>query len=217
MDSNSEKLLKSASRSEHSPQESHLALLGAEPRLYPVKNLVRDQVPWVCCPRPRQPAEEEHPPLTVPAVQAPGDGHGGLPPGIFLIDGGPMVEQVGYTVQTAHGCSHVQGCPAHGGSAETVGSCKKDSWLREAHPPGQEPHLQNHIPEEKLGRGEALKRMLGKIKNCPWPQHGVEGRRHRCCTVPAPSTALPLVCPQHAPAQTPFLASTTLGGHFRGR
>lgn len=89
--------------------------------LHPGKPFSRLQAlcPWLCLL-----GEQEHLLLILPVVQLVGDVLRGHPLGIFGIDGGPVLEQEAYTVRLARDCSHVQGSPAHGGSAETVGSCK---------------------------------------------------------------------------------------------
>lgn len=67
---------------------------------------------------------QEHLLLILPAVQLVGYVLGGHPLDIFGVDGGPVLKQEAYTFRMAHECSYVQGGPAHGGAAETAGSCK---------------------------------------------------------------------------------------------
>lgn len=106
-----------------SPWELRRVLLGARRGLASLTSLpgsgLRALCPWL-----GQLGGQEHLLLILPAVQLVGDVLGGHPLGIFGVDGGPVLEQEAYTVRMAHERSHVQGCPAHGGAAETAGSCK---------------------------------------------------------------------------------------------
>lgn len=104
MDLNSEKLLKSALICKHSwGGLSFAPLLGADPMFYFLKSLVGDQVHRLLHPQLGHPVEQYHSLLAVPTLQAAGYGNGGLPLGIFAMDGGPIVEQELHTVRAAHG------------------------------------------------------------------------------------------------------------------
>ena len=137
----------------------HFALLlGAEPGLDSLESLVHHGVQRVLSPHLHQPVEEEHPSLALGAVQAAGEGHGRLPLGVLGIDGGPIVEQEADTVQLAHGCSHMQGRPAHGGSSLTVGTWEIKEWAQGGPPHWPEPTFRNLFKKRLTGRSQGLGR-----------------------------------------------------------
>ena len=137
----------------------HFALLlGAKPGLDSLESLVHHRVQRVLSPHLHQPVEEEHPSLALGAVQAAGEGHGCLPLGVLGIDGGPIVEQEADTVQPAHGCSHMQGRPAHGGSSLTVGTWEIKEWAQGGPPRWPEPTFRNLFKKRLTGRSQGLGR-----------------------------------------------------------
>ena len=136
----------------------HFAVLGAEPGLDSLKSLVHHRVQRVLSPHLHQPVEEEHPSLALGTVQAAGDGHGRLPLGILVVDGGPIVEQEADTVQPAHGCSHMQGRPAHRGSSLTVGTWEIKESAQGGPPCWPEPTFRNLFKKKLTGRGRGLER-----------------------------------------------------------
>lgn len=196
-------------------------LLGSKPGLDSLKSLVHDRVHRVLCPQLHHPVEEEHPPPALAAVQAAGEGHGRLPLGISVVDGGLIVELEADTVQPAHGCSHVQGRPAHGVSALTVGTWEIRKLAEGGPPASRSQPSGNPFKKRSMGRAEAGRGMLGRTNN------RVHGGGHCCPLPPSIQHCLPphpmlllqqpmtfLQCLYHSPAQIPLLASTTLGAMF---